>query len=34
MKWIPTNAFYDSDIKERLIYVNVGILFRSPGDNF
>jgi hypothetical protein len=29
-----SSAFYDLDIKERLIYVNVGILFRSPGDVF
>jgi hypothetical protein len=25
---------WDLDIKERLIYVNIGILFRSPGDIF
>ncbi len=29
-----TTSFYDLDIKERLIYVNIGILFRSPGDVF
>lgn len=29
-----TNTFYDLDIKERLIYVNIGILFRSTGDIF
>ena len=29
-----TTSFYDLDIRERLIYVNIGILFRSPGDIF
>ncbi len=29
-----TTYSYDREIKERLIYVNVGIVFRSPGDIF
>lgn len=29
-----TSSSWDLDIKERLIYVNVGILFRSLGDTF
>lgn len=29
-----TYSSYDMEIKERLIYVNVGILFRSLGDTF
>ncbi|OGW35553.1 MAG: hypothetical protein A2X58_00575 [Nitrospirae bacterium GWC2_56_14] len=29
-----TSSSWDLDIKERLIYVNIGILFRSPGDIF
>jgi hypothetical protein len=27
-------SYYDLELKERLIYVNVGILFRSLGDTF
>jgi hypothetical protein len=29
-----TGPSYDNEIKERLIYVNIGILFRSTGDIF
>jgi hypothetical protein len=29
-----TSTSYDYEIKERLIYVNIGILFRSTGDIF
>ena len=29
-----TYTSYDNELKERLIYVNVGILFRSTGDIF
>ena len=29
-----TSSSYDLEIKERLVYVNVGILFRSLGDTF
>ena len=29
-----TYTSYDNEIKERLIYVNIGILFRSTGDIF